>query len=87
MKRATLVFVLLSTPAAVFAQDRSKDPAPAVVQGESKDMETCKADIRKYCDGANLKQECLVAHWNHISTSCQDTLATPMHAGNGRSGG
>ena len=37
-------------------------------------IKICKADIQRFCDEANLKQECLIAHWSKISTECQDVL-------------
>ena len=63
----------------VMAQDVSKEPVPQGVNGKS--IESCKAEIRKFCDAALLKQECLVAHWTKISSDCQDGLATPMRGG------
>jgi hypothetical protein len=36
----------------------------------------CKADIQRYCSGANLKQECLVARWDRISVECRYLLGT-----------
>jgi hypothetical protein len=76
-----LVAVFFSAPAS--AQERSKEPPPQGLNGRT--MESCRAEIRKYCDSANLKQECLVAHWTHISSDCQDALAVPMR--NGGDGG
>jgi len=52
-----------------------------VVQAPLKGLEACRADIRQYCDAVNLKQECLVAHWTHISDSCQNSFVTPVRAG------
>ena len=72
-----LLAVLVALPAA-FAQGR-KDTPPQGINGRT--MESCKADIGKYCGGANLKEECLVAHWIKISSGCQDVLATPMRGG------
>lgn len=46
-------------------------------------MDVCKADIRRFCDAANLKQDCLVAHWSKISAGCQELLATPARNGDG----
>jgi hypothetical protein len=43
---------------------------------KSKWIRVCKTDIQRYCDEANLKQECLVAHWSKISTECQDVLGS-----------
>jgi hypothetical protein len=46
--------------------------------------EVCKPDIQKFCSAANLPKECLVAHWNRISSDCQDVLALPArHGGDG----
>jgi hypothetical protein len=59
------------------AQDRSKEPMSSQ-EINGKTTSSCKADIHKFCEGANLKQECLVAHWTGISSDCQDVLATPM---------
>ena len=75
------IMVLAATVAATpaLAQDRSKESLP---QGTGdKIVSSCKVDIQKYCNGVNLKQECLVAHWRHISSDCQDALATPMRSG------
>jgi hypothetical protein len=72
-----LVAMAVATPTA--AQDRSKEPLP---QGTSdKTVSSCRVDIQKYCNSVTLKQECLVAHWSHISGDCQDALATPMRSG------
>jgi hypothetical protein len=73
-----LLAAIIFSPIAM-AQERSKQPVPQGINGKS--MESCKADIRKYCDAAMLKQECLVAHWTKISGDCQDGLATPMRGG------
>jgi len=76
----TIVFLaatVVATPA--LAQDRSKESLP---QGTGdKTVNSCRVDIQKYCNSVNLKLECLVAHWSHISGDCQDALATPMHTG------
>jgi hypothetical protein len=81
MKNIAMLVLAIVTAAATpaLAQDRSKEPAPP--GGNAKSMEACKADIQKYCKDANLKQECLVAQWTHISGACQDALARPMHNG------
>ena len=72
-----LAVMVVATP--TLAQGRSKEPLP---QGASdKTANSCRVDIQKYCNSVNLKQECLVAHWSHISGDCQDALATPMRAG------
>lgn len=39
-------------------------------------IKICKVDIQRFCDEANLKQECLIAHWSKISTECQDVLGS-----------
>ena len=78
MKIACLLVALLVVVPAAFAQER-KDKPPQGVNGKT--MESCKSDIGKYCAKANLKQECLVAHWTRISSDCQDALATPMRGG------
>jgi hypothetical protein len=36
----------------------------------------CKADIERFCSGADLKQECLVARWDRISAECRNILGT-----------
>ncbi len=79
MKNIALFLAVLAVSTPCFAQDRSKEPPPQGVNGKS--MDSCKTDIQKYCDQANLKQECLVAHWTKISNDCQDALATPMRGG------
>lgn len=79
MKIVAMLIAALVAATPALAQDRSKEPPPQGVNGKT--MESCKADIQKYCDNANLKQECLVAHWAHISNDCQDALATPMRGG------
>lgn len=75
------IMLLAATVAAIpaFAQDRSKEPLP--LGTSDKTANSCGVDIQKYCNSVNLKQECLVAHWNHISSDCQDALATPMRSG------
>lgn len=70
--------ILLAARSAAFAQERKEAP-PQSLHGRT--LESCKADIEKYCAKANLKQECLVAHWTKISSDCQDGLATPMRGG------
>jgi len=42
----------------------------------------CDVEIRRFCNAANLMQECLVAHWSKISNSCQGALAVPPYHGN-----
>jgi len=57
------------------SQERDRAPPPRHTPG--KGMEACKVDIARFCGDANLTQECLVAHWNKISSECQEELATP----------
>jgi hypothetical protein len=73
-----LAAMLLSGSAFAQSRDHGRDlpPKPA-----SRGMDFCKADIRKFCEAANLKQECLVAHWSKISSRCQDVLGAPMRDG------
>jgi hypothetical protein len=78
MKGACAMLVLLAVLSAAFAQEKKEAP-PQGLQGKT--MESCKADIEKYCAKDHLKQECLVAHWTRISSDCQDGLATPMRGG------
>jgi len=73
-----LLAAMILAPTAM-AQDGGREPVPQGINGKS--LESCKADIRKYCDAVALKQECLVAHWTKISSDCQDGLATPMRGG------
>ena len=79
MKIACLLLASLLCSASACAQERSKVPPPQGLNGKT--MDSCKADIGKYCDQAHLKQECLVTHWSKISSDCQDALATPMRGG------
>jgi hypothetical protein len=44
--------------------------------GGNRWTKVCKADIHRFCDEANLKQECLVAHWSKISSECQGVLGS-----------
>ena len=83
MKMFCVLFTITVLPAAAMAQDRSREPLPKGVN--SKAMDSCKTDVQKFCVTADLKQECLVAHWTKISNDCQDALATPMR--NGGDGG
>ncbi|HEU0096527.1 MAG TPA: hypothetical protein VFQ52_08735, partial [Rhizomicrobium sp.] len=73
-------FVAMLLSGSTFAQprDHNRDlpPKPA-----GRGMDFCKADIHKFCEAADLKQECLVAHWSKISSRCQDVLAAPMRDG------
>ena len=82
MKTIRVLSVLLAMTTAALAQSpgpRSQEsPAPGL---NGKSMESCKPDLQKFCDAANLKQECLVAYWTKISSDCQDALARPMRSG------
>ncbi len=78
MKRACAMLVLLTALSAAFAQEK-KEASPQGLNGRA--LESCKADIEKYCAKVHLKQECLVTHWTRISSDCQDGLATPMRGG------
>jgi hypothetical protein len=51
-------------------------PENAPVGDKTKLVRICKMDIQRFCDQANLKQECLVAHWAKISTECRGVLGT-----------
>jgi hypothetical protein len=81
MKTIAMLVLAIATAAGTpaIAQDRTKEPTPR--GGDAKIMGSCQADIQKHCRDANLKQECLVAQWTHISGACQDALARPMHNG------
>jgi hypothetical protein len=78
MKHATLLVLLVMLPLSVSAQESSKAPSPPAAQHLPGDLEACRTDIHKYCEAANLKQECLVAHWDHIAETCQNSLLVPM---------
>jgi hypothetical protein len=73
-------FAAMLLSGSAFAQSRDHGralpPKPA-----SRGMDFCKADIHKFCEAADLKQECLVAHWSKISSRCQDVLGAPMRDG------
>jgi hypothetical protein len=45
----------------------------------SKTMESCRADVRKYCSTASsaMRKECLVKYWDRISNDCQDAVGSP----------
>lgn len=76
-KAACAVFLgamLLSGSALAQSRDRNREAPP---RPAGKGMDFCKADIHKFCEAADLKQECLVAHWSKISDRCQDVLAAP----------
>jgi hypothetical protein len=67
---------------AALAQLSSSSSHENPTQGlNGKTMESCKLDLQKFCDTANLKQECLVLQWTKISGDCQDALARPMRSG------
>jgi hypothetical protein len=85
MKIGCLLIASLVIAGCADAQDLSKQP-PASQGFNGKTIESCKADIQKLCDGASLKQECLVTNWTRISSDCQDGLVTPMR-GSGDGGG
>lgn len=82
MRTVHVFFMLLTMTTAAFAQSSGsrthESPAPGL---NGKTMESCKPDLQKFCDDANLKQECLVLHWTKISSDCQDALARPMRSG------
>lgn len=70
---------------AAFAQSsdsRSHESSASGLNGKT--MESCKPNLQKFCDEANLKQECLVLQWTKISSDCQHALARPMRSGGGR---
>lgn len=82
MKTVHILFIFLAMAVPALAQlpaSGSQETAQRGLNGEA--MERCKTDIRKFCGSANLKQECLVAHWTKISNACQDSLARPMGPG------
>ncbi|HEX4270780.1 MAG TPA: hypothetical protein VHZ32_05315 [Rhizomicrobium sp.] len=82
MKTMYVLSVLLVVAPPALAQSsasRSHEPPQQGLNGKT--MESCKPDLQKFCDAANLKQECLVAHWTKISSDCQDALARPMRSG------
>jgi hypothetical protein len=85
MKTMHVLSILLAMGGPALAQSSVAHSQETSRQGlNGKTMESCKRDLQKFCDAANLKQECLVAHWTKISSDCQDALARPMHpAGNG----
>jgi hypothetical protein len=39
-------------------------------------IKICKTDIQRFCDQANLKQECLVTHWDKLSIECRSILGS-----------
>ena len=82
MRTIHVLSIMLTMTTAAFAQSSSsrshENPTQAL---NGKTMESCKPDLQKFCDAANLKQECLVMHWTKISSDCQDALARPMRSG------
>lgn len=72
MARALLFLSLLSVARPAAATPPENPP----VGDKTKLVRICKADIQRFCDQANLKQECLVAHWAKISTECRGVLGT-----------
>ena len=75
-----LISLVIVTPAlAQSSGDRSHQPLQPGLRGRM--MDSCRADLQKFCGAVNLKQECLVAHWTRIASDCQDALATPMRGG------
>lgn len=82
MKTMRVLSVLLVMVTPALAQPSVPRSHESPQQGlNGKTMESCKPDLQKFCDAANLKQECLVAHWTKISSDCQDALARPMRSG------
>lgn len=78
----TAMAALILTASVALAQGRSAENGagrPAIGIG-SKTMNSCTMDKRKYCASASdyILKECLVKNWNHISSDCQDALATPV---------
>lgn len=72
MARALFSLSLLSVAQPVAAAP----PENAPVGDKTRLTRICKVDIQRFCDQANLKQECLVAHWEKISTECRGVLGT-----------
>ena len=66
---AAIVLESLPAAAATVQANRSSDD-------KARWIKICKADIQRFCDEANLKQECLIAHWSKISTECQEVLGS-----------
>jgi len=79
MKIAYMLLAILVILLPAYAQEHSKEPPPQGTNGKT--MESCRPDVRKYCERANLTQECLVAHWTRISSDCQEALAAPIRDG------
>jgi hypothetical protein len=82
MRTVHVSFILLTMTTAAFAQPSGSLSHESTAPGlNGKTTESCKPDLQKLCDAANLKQECLVLHWTKISSDCQDALARPMRSG------
>lgn len=80
MKYPILLGFLVVLPLAASAQDSGKQAS----QLPAGNLEACRIELHKFCETANLKQECLVAHWDHITDACQNALLVPMRGkGNG----
>jgi|GEM_PF-2499201 len=80
MIKALFFLVLVCGPQQVAA---ASAPENQPAGDRTRLAQICKVDIQRFCDQANLKQECLVAHWDKISADCRAVLGTS--AGN-RSG-
>jgi hypothetical protein len=74
--------LLLDTRQVTAATQVHASPAP---NDKNKHPLACKTDIERFCSGADLKQECLVARWDRISAECRNVLGTS--AGNRADGG
>lgn len=72
MSKALFFLLLVVGPQQAAASSRENKPA----DNKTRLIQMCKADIQRFCDQANLKQECLVAHWDKISAECQGVLGT-----------
>lgn len=83
MKYPTLLGLLVVLPLSASAQDSSRQPSPPASQLSAGTPEACRIELRKYCEAVNLKQECLVAHWDHITDTCQNGLLIPMRSNGG----
>lgn len=73
-----LTGVLLFLPVPGLVQEVTAATTPESQSGADKGKLTkvCKTDIRRFCDQANLKQECLVAHWDKLSADCRSVLGS-----------
>ena len=69
-----LIFSLVVGMAQLAAAATAQSDHP--LDDKSKWITACKSDIERFCDEANLKQECLIAHWSKISSECRDRLGT-----------